>query len=120
MSNSASSLWAHGGVNSDAYGPNCMHLLSDDPAGCTRARAAVGGATVLMKMGMGCWPGDGASIQQTARSLHTDGVNTCFADGSVQFISDHIQAKPSSDQNLSVWDRLNASSDGQPLSADSF
>lgn len=120
MANCASSLWAHGGVNTDAYGPNCKLENSDDSLGCSRARAAAGGGTALAKMGMGCYPEDLGSSQQGARSLHPGGVNTCFADGSVHFISDRIQSKPSSDQNLSVWDRLNASSDGQPLKADSF
>ena len=69
---------------------------------------------------MGCYPKDLGSSQQGARSLHAGGVNTCFVDGSVQFIGDGIQCTPSSDENLSVWDRLNASSDGQPVEADSF
>jgi len=120
MSNCASSLWAHGGVNTDAYGPNCMLENSDDCKGCSRARAAFGGGTALAQRGMGCYPEDLGSSQQGARSLHVGGVNTCFVDGSVHFISDQVQAKPSSDQDLSVWDRLNASSDGQPLSAGSF
>ncbi len=120
MSNCASSLWAHGGVDGDAYGPNCKLENSDDCLGCSRARAAFGGGAALAQKGMGCFPEDLGSSQQGARSLHAGGVNTCFADGSVHFISDDIQAKPSSDENLSVWDRLNASSDGQPLSAGSF
>jgi prepilin-type processing-associated H-X9-DG protein len=120
MPNAASSLWAHGGVEGDAYGPNCKMENSDDCLGCSRARAAVGGGTALAKMGMGCYPKDLASSQQGARSLHSGGVNACFADGSVHFIEDDIQTTPSTDQNLSVWDRLNASSDGQPLSAGSF
>ena len=120
MSNAASSLWAHGGVDGDAFGPNCKMEFSDDCLGCSRAQAAVGGGPALAQRGMGCFPKDLGSSQQGARSLHTGGVNTCFADGSVHFISDQVQAKPSSDQNLSVWDRLNASSDGQPLAGGSF
>ncbi|NQT35945.1 MAG: DUF1559 domain-containing protein [Planctomycetes bacterium] len=50
----------------------------------------------------------------------SDPVNACFADGSVHFIDDEIDSKPSSDQDLSVWDRLNASSDGQPVKEDSW
>ena len=120
MSNGASTLWAHGGVNSDAYGPNCKMMSSDDCAGCARAQAAAGGAAALARMGMGCFAGSTSSTQQGARSLHPGGVNTCFADGSVHFISDEVQAIPSTDDDLSVWDRLCASSDGQPLSADSY
>lgn len=120
MPNAASSLWAHGGVYGDAYGPNCMMEHSDDSLGCSRAQAAVGGGKALAKMGMGCFPKDLGSSQQGARSLHPDGVNACFADGSVHYISDDIQVKPSTDENLSVWDRLNASLDGQPFELDSL
>ena len=120
MANAASALWAHGGVEGDAYGPNCKLEHGDDSLGCSRAHAAAGSGAALAQMGMGCFPKDLASSQQGARSLHAGGVNTCFADGSVHFIGDDIQSKPSSDKNLSVWDRLNASSDGQPFSADSF
>ncbi len=120
MPNCASSLWAHGGVEGDAYGPNCKMAYSDDSLGCSRAHAAFGGSAALAKMRMGCFPEDLGSSQQGARSSHAGGVNTCFADGSVHFINDDIQTKPSSDENLSVWDRLNASSDGQPVSAGSF
>lgn len=45
---------------------------------------------------------------------------TRTADGSTRFVSETIQVKPSSTSNPSVWDRLNLSSDNQPLSADSF
>jgi len=120
MSNCASSLWAHGGVEGDAYGPNCRMESSDDCLGCSRAQAAAGGAAALAQMGMGCFPEDLGSSQQGARSMHAGGVNTCFADGSVHFIGNEVQSIPSSDQNLSVWDRLNASSDGQPLPGGPF
>lgn len=120
LSNAASSLWGHGGVAGDAHGPNAKQMNSDDSLGCSRAHAAVGGGEALMNMGMGCYPMDLGSSQQGARSLHTGGVNACFADGSVHFIDDEIESKPSSDQNLSVWDRMNASCDGQPLKEGSF
>jgi len=120
MGNCASSLWAHGGVLGDAYGPNCKMINSDDCLGCSRARAAMGGGQALAQMGMGCYDQDLGSSQQGARSQHAGGVNTCFADGSVHFIGNDIQVLPSTDQNLSVWDRLNASSDGQPISGGSF
>jgi len=120
MSNCASSLWGHGGVDGDAYGPNCKMLDGDDSFGCSRAQAAFGSAEALAKRGMGCYGQDLSSAQQGARSMHQGGVNTCFADGSVHFISDEIETTPSEDRDLSVWDRLNASSDRQPLSPSDF
>jgi len=120
MANCASSLWAHGGVNTNAYGPNCRLEYSDDCLGCSRAQAAFGGGKTLAHKGMGCFPKDLGSAQQGARSMHDGGVNTCFADGSVHFIGDEIQTTPSTDKNLSVWDRLNASSDGQHVPDGSF
>ncbi len=120
MGNCASALWGHGGVFGDAFGPNCTMINADDSLGCSRAQAAFGGAAALAQKGMGCFNGDMASGQQAARSLHVGGVNTGFADGSVHFIGDDIQSIPSTDQELSVWDRLNASSDGQPVSANAY
>jgi prepilin-type processing-associated H-X9-DG protein len=120
MANCASALWAHGGVEGDAYGPNCKMMNSDDSKGCSRAQAAAGGRSALADIGMGCYAEDLGSSQQGARSLHLGGVNTCFADGSVHFISDGIEATPSSDANLSVWDRLNVSSDEQPFETGAF
>ncbi len=119
MHNCASSLWGHGGVKGDAYGPNSKMLYSDDSLGCSRAHAAIG-AEALAQMGMGCFPEDVGSGQQGARSSHPGGVHVCFADGSVHFIEDTIQTLPSTDDNLSVWDRLNASSDGQGVSSTSY
>ena len=77
-----------------------------------------GGDAALQTEGMGCWtnPND----QQTARSLHVDGVNVCMADGSGRWISDFIQVQPSSWGNFSVWDRLLASGDGQQIPADAY
>ena len=78
---------------------------------------------------MACYPEP--NNQQTARSLHVDGVHVCMADGSVRWISDYIQIFPSSmsaganppttyKANFSVWDRLISSADGQQIAADAF
>ncbi|MEE8452832.1 MAG: DUF1559 domain-containing protein [Thermoguttaceae bacterium] len=120
LSNCASSLWAHGGVDGDAYGPNSKMLHGDDSLGCSRAQAAAGSPQALAKMGMGCFGKDLGSGQQGARSMHSTGVNMGFADGSVHFIGNDVETLPSTDQELSVWDKLNASSDGQVLSANSY
>ena len=47
------------------------------------------------------------------------GVNTCFADGSVHFISDFIQLG-TTDLSLGVWDKLNLSNDHLPVDASSY
>jgi prepilin-type processing-associated H-X9-DG protein len=79
----------------------------------------------LIAEGMSCW-NDNANNEQTARSLHPDGVNTCFCDGSVHWIGDYIQVRPStaandgSSWNLSVWDRLMCSADGQVVNGNSY
>ncbi len=54
--------------------------------------------------------------------MHTQGVNTCFADGSVHFINDFVQTGTNGTppSNLGVWDKLNLSSDGFPIDASSF
>jgi prepilin-type processing-associated H-X9-DG protein len=113
-----SALWAHGGIYGGDNGPNCPLDGGDDVISCTQIQAAFGGATGLAMEGMPC--ADGVSWQQTARSQHAGGVNTCFTDGSVHWISDFIQVMPSSYLNLSVWDRLMTSSDGQPVPSDAY
>ena len=57
--------------------------------------------------------------QAAARSAHSGGIFTCFADGSVHWISNHVETSGSSSY-ASVWDRLNLSADGQPVSASAF
>jgi len=69
----------------------------------------------LGKQQMGCWnPFDNSwtldgeeSREAQARSRHPNGVNCCFADGSVHFISDNIARL--------VWYRLLSAADGQPV-----
>jgi len=119
MSGGSSALWAHGGITGDDYGPNCPFSDSDDVVGGDQIRTAFGGANGLTQEGMPCY-GMPGNIEQTARSMHAGGVNTCFADGSVHWIGDFVQVLPSTSTNLSVWDRLNASADGQPVTSDAF
>jgi prepilin-type N-terminal cleavage/methylation domain-containing protein len=120
MSGGPTSLWCHGGLWGDDYGPNCPYEGSDDVMACPAIRSAVGGVAQLGMLGMPCSGADYPNFQQTARSLHPGGVFVGLADGSVRWISDYIQVKPSSFASMSVWDRLMASSDGQPLPADAF
>ncbi|MHC4179634.1 MAG: DUF1559 domain-containing protein [Planctomycetota bacterium] len=112
-----SALWAHGTIG-DAIGPNSLDPEADDLQHCDDVRAAVGGEEALARMGMGCPPGNRANYQQTARSMHEGGIFVCLADGSVRWINDFIQISPSG--KLPAWERLNASSDSQTLSAQEF
>jgi prepilin-type N-terminal cleavage/methylation domain-containing protein/prepilin-type processing-associated H-X9-DG protein len=127
MSGGASALWGHGAQQGmDDFGPNNNSKEADDVLGCGDVRAAWGDMPFdsdphLMKEGMPCYGGRGGNVQIGMRSLHLAGANACFADGSVHWISDHIQTKPSTaPDQLSVWDRIMASADGLPVSGDAF
>ena len=113
---SPSSLWAHGYV-SDDNGPNDRNS-GDDTLTCMDVLTAVGGSPQLNQIGMGC-TGHYPNWQNGAKSMHAGGVNTCFADGSVHWISDFVQLGTSG-SSLGVWDKLNLSGDGQPIDASSF
>ncbi|HEV2968657.1 MAG TPA: DUF1559 domain-containing protein [Pirellulales bacterium] len=123
---SPSALWAHGYL--DGAGPDSQ-TAADDTLSCSETQTAVGTSAQLIQMGMGCWTHGGSNSQQLARSLHIGGVNTCFADGSVRFISDFVEITPAGadptkasppGSNLGVWDRLNLSNDGQSVDASKF
>jgi prepilin-type processing-associated H-X9-DG protein len=113
-----SALWGHGYI-SDDNGPNCNDTNADDPRNCIQIQQAVGGAAPLIQFGMSCSPGPFADWQQTARSMHPGGVNVCFADGSVHWISDFIELG-TSQENLGVWDKLNLSNDGLPIDSSKY
>jgi prepilin-type N-terminal cleavage/methylation domain-containing protein len=125
LSGGASALWAHGSpYHGDASGPNPMSWGGDNFASCPTVTTAVG-ATVLAQTGMSCYSPDTSyhHNQQAARSMHVGGVFAVFADGSVHFLGNSIDARGSacaSTPNPSVWDRLMTSADSLPLSAESF
>jgi hypothetical protein len=121
----SSSLWAHGGSFGDDYGPNCLEPRADDTTNCAQIQQSFGGEDALVAKGMGCWDSMlAAHVEQlgqgTARSMHLGGVFVSMADGSVRWITDHIQVLPSDASNFSVWDRLMLSADGQVVSADAL
>jgi prepilin-type N-terminal cleavage/methylation domain-containing protein/prepilin-type processing-associated H-X9-DG protein len=117
-----SALWAHG-YRVDATGPNTNISGADDTRNCAAVEGAVGGATKLIKMGMSCYDATGESDwQQYPRSLHPNGINVCFADGRVRFISDFVETGTNGTPPgcLGVWDLLNLSNDRLPLDASKF
>lgn len=74
----------------DCTTPNDANELSDDVEGCPQfwyagigARDHIGCSTGFADLG---WP----SWQAQARSRHPGGVNVCFADGSVRFVSNYV------------------------------
>ena len=114
MGLSGSSVTAANAIG-DCTTPNDMNEYSDDTEDCGAARAAAGvGTTGLGPLQMGCsddnlprnWP----NWQGQARSRHTNGVNACFADGSVHFITNSVP------QN--IWGFMNSRNDGQSYSFD--
>jgi prepilin-type N-terminal cleavage/methylation domain-containing protein/prepilin-type processing-associated H-X9-DG protein len=122
----ASALWAHGSWGDD-NGPDSNQPAADDLISCTDVQNALGGSNgiaVLQKLGMACSNGNWPNWQQTARSMHTGGVNIALADGSVRWINDYIDISSgnisANPPTFSVWDRLNLSRDGQPLNGGSF
>ena len=113
----SSSLWGHGGIDGDNYGPNCAEPFADDIFNCDQVRTEAGGSDRLVALTMGCYgpAGRPESGQATARSLHQGGVFVCMSDGSVRWIEDSIEVRPSTATSLSVWDRLMLSADGMPV-----
>ncbi len=121
----ASSLWMHG--SDDGNGVNVCTLAADNIQGCDKIFAAVGEATVATEC-MGCNRGGGGNSQAVPRSNHVGGVFVCMVDGSVQFISDFIETLQIWDLTpaavrpgeLGVWQRLNASADGEVVNSENF
>lgn len=127
MSGGPTSLWACG-WDGDDNGPNYNAVNSnytgnigyaDDCQDCSLIVAKIGDITKLSNLGMSCSKDDWPNWQQCPRSLHREGVNVCFADGAVTFISDYVQTGNNSSQ-LSVWDKLMLANDGMPIPANTY
>jgi prepilin-type N-terminal cleavage/methylation domain-containing protein/prepilin-type processing-associated H-X9-DG protein len=61
-------------------------------------------ATIGSGQGMGCIKSGNLMTSGMARSMHTGGINSCFCDGSVHFISNNITEL--------TWGLLNSKADG--------
>jgi prepilin-type processing-associated H-X9-DG protein len=105
----ASSVTAANAIG-DCTVPNDANELSDDVEGCPQfwyagigTRDHIGCSTGYANLG---WP----SWQGQARSRHRGGVNACFADGGVRFVSNYVAQ--------SVWFYMLSARDGVPYSYD--
>ena len=89
-----------GSYGMDCVAPNDANEYSDDLQGCYAFWYPGIGTRDRMGCCQMCW-----STQAQARSRHTNGVNACFADGSVHFISNGI--------DRANWFSLLSRNDGQ-------
>ncbi len=117
-----SSIWAVASyLGYDDYGPNCLNPRADDNVNCAQLKTEFGGGDEgLITAWMPCSDGNWPNWQQTMRSLHSGGVYSAMADGSVQFINDLIDCTPHSDGSRTVWDNLIASGDGKIIPSSAF
>jgi prepilin-type processing-associated H-X9-DG protein len=89
-----------GNAQNDCTTPNDNNFRSDDVQGCTNG--------ITLGLGtMGCCP-TCPSDKAQARSCHPNGVNACFADGSVRFVGNDVPQR--------VWWMMNSRNDGQTYS----
>lgn len=114
----ASAVYQHA-AGGDANGPNACNDLADDFKGCTYLKSTAPGNTELLGRCMPCIAAN-TNNQATSRSRHQGGVFVALADGSVHFISDYVELGTTIGQDMAVWDRLNAASDGLVLTGEAF
>ena len=96
----------------DCPTPNDPNDNSDDIEGCPKfwypgigSKDRIGCSTGMFNLGWASWQGQ-------SRSRHRGGVNVCFADGSVRFISDYIVQ--------GLWFYLLSANDGNPIAGYDF
>jgi len=114
----ASCLCRHG--SNYVTRPNKCSFGDDDLADCDQIISAVGNNTMQLEC-MGCY--QTGFYQSVTRSTHPGGVFAALADGSVRFISDHVETgyqtvgfDPDPAKFL-TWQRIIVSSDRYPIDA---
>ena len=107
----ASAMWMHGSDND--LGPNDCQDGGDSIRNGSKISSVVGAAELRAE----CMHCDGAGgIQAVPRSQHPGGVHVAMCDGSVQFIVNEVESSTAwgivGVEEMLVWQRLNAASDG--------
>ncbi len=90
-----SSLIARHGKHSDAGRPNPVNNRSEEFIGCAALARKLGEGRLRAEQ-MPCFvvsPANEANTLGAARSMHSEGVNVLFADGSVHFVQDDVNAE---------------------------
>jgi prepilin-type processing-associated H-X9-DG protein len=105
-----SSVTAANAPIGDCPTPNHREPLSDDIEDCSRFWSEALGPRDRMGCSNQIPPHNWANWQAQARSRHLDGVNACFADGSVRFVRDSITS--------SVWELMLSRNNGQAYDCD--
>jgi prepilin-type processing-associated H-X9-DG protein len=95
-----------------SYNPTPNNLLGGvaDDGGDELQNGALYCSPAAAARGMGCTTSGTDMTSAMARSLHTGGVNCCFADGSVHFVQNAVSQL--------TWVQLLARSDGQATGTD--
>jgi prepilin-type processing-associated H-X9-DG protein len=95
-----------------SYNPTPNNLLggTTDDGGDELQNGALYCSPATAALGMGCTISGTDMTSAMARSLHTAGVNCCFADGSVHFVKNGVSQL--------TWVQLLSRSDGQVTGTD--
>ena len=108
---SASSLWGQG-YGGDDNGPNCTTISADDMVACDHAQLAVGGPTLISRLGMACYAGESGQFaddgpQHASRRRDRGNVRRQRAVHQRFYPTGNDRAQRL--RALGVWDKLNLS-----------